>query len=120
MAIDKLSDHYTSAEAYTDLDGQSRQFTFIDHDKKSKISALKQTEEEVQEIKNSLNNYRTNLVNRILEIPASLCPFEFVDFTIRGEAMDKIEWNKKMLEDEGFPLSNLMSLCTILENKFGV
>jgi hypothetical protein len=120
MSTDKLSSHYTSAEAYTDLDGQSRQFTFIDHDKKSKISALKQTEEEIQEIKNSLNNYRSDLVKRILEIPASLCPYEFVDFTIRGEAMDKIEWNKKMLEDEGFPLNNLRFLCTIVENKFGV
>lgn len=120
MSTDKLSDHYTSAQAYTDLDGQSRQFTFIDHDKKSKISALKQTEEEVQEIKNSLNSYRLDLVKRILEIPASLCPFEFVDFTVRGEAMDKIEWNKKMLEDEGLPLNNLRFLCTILENKFGI
>lgn len=120
MATDKLSQHYTSAESYSDLDGLSKQFTFVDHDKKSRISALNQTEEEKAQVKENLSSYRTTLVDRVVSIPASLCPFEFVDFTIRGEAMEKIEWNRQMLEDEGLPLNNLMALCNILENKFGI
>ncbi len=39
MAVDRKGDYVGNhGGAYTDIDNMSRQFTYIDHDKKSKIS----------------------------------------------------------------------------------
>lgn len=38
MAVDKKSDHVGNhGGAYTDIDGMRKQFTYVDHDKKTKI-----------------------------------------------------------------------------------
>ena len=38
MAVDKKSDYVGNhGGAYTDVDGQSKQFTYVDHDPKVKI-----------------------------------------------------------------------------------
>jgi hypothetical protein len=37
---DKKSDHYTSAKNYTDLDGNTKSFDFVDHDVKTKIATF--------------------------------------------------------------------------------
>lgn len=96
---------------YTDLDGMSKQFTYVDHDKKMSISFQNLESEPF-----SMVDYRKELLTRITELPASICPDIFVDFTLRGDR-SVVEWNKPMLEDEGLPISRLRDLCVLLENK---
>lgn len=62
--------------------------------------------------------YRETLVDQIISIPPSICPPELQDFTIRGENMTKIEWNKGMLEDQGIEISKLIMIRNLLENIF--
>lgn len=97
---------------YTDIDGMSKQFTYVDHDKKTKIA----TSSEKMDFTAFFAEYRANLIKRITDIPASLCHELFQDFTIRGENSSKIEWNTDMLLDAGVPLKLLTDLCTVLEN----
>lgn len=61
--------------------------------------------------------YREELVARIFDQPASICPEIFQDFTIRGEGKNHIEWNQNMIADVGIPVMRLRDLCIILENK---
>ena len=105
MATDKKSDHYTSAQGYTDLDGMSRQFTFVDHDKKPTVS-LNNSKVDFQELK----NYRAELVSRIVDLSPMYCPPLFKDFIVNGL------WNKDMLENEGVPLQTLRDLAVLMEN----
>jgi len=110
MAVDKKSDYYTSAQNYTDLDGQSRSFTFIDHDKKTKIATGS-----VEGATKQLAEDRKNLVDRILLLPASACPAIFSDFTVRGEA--GIHWNTAMISDAGMSMQQLNDIRTLTENR---
>lgn len=65
-------------------------------------------------------DYRNELIHRVLCIPASLCPFEFVDFTLRGESQSVIKWNETMIQDAGFDINKLRELCVILENRMDI
>lgn len=117
MAVDKKSNHVGNhGGAYTDMDGMSRQFTYIDHDKKPKM-AINPSKEEILEAKKSLKGYRSELITRITALPASVCPSVFIDYTIRGEGHSNVEWNIDMLIDAGVPLNQLRDLCTLSENK---
>lgn len=119
MAVDKKSDHVGNhGGTYIDNHGMTRQFTYIDHDKKSKMSFSETSDEEKEKIKNDMIVYRKSIIDRILDVPASLCPYEFHDFTIRGEDKVVIEWNKTMISDDGMSIDRLVSFCTLLENRF--
>lgn len=119
MAVDKKKDHVGNhGGAYIDNDGNRRQFTYIDHDPKTKISGSVTTDKEKETIKDSLSLYRKELVQRILDVPASLCPIEFSEFTLRGESQSVIQWNEKMLSDDGMTINRLRDLCTIVERRF--
>lgn len=111
MATDKKSDYVGNhGGAYTDIDGMSRQFTTIDHDKKTTISMF--TSSDVEDLK----KYRADIIKRITDLPASICPSIFTDYTIKGDR-DNIDWNIDMLLDEGVPMNQLRDLLTLLENK---
>lgn len=115
MAVDKKSQHVGNhGGTYTDIDGMSKQFTYIDHDKKSKMSFFNNCAETR---KWSEKGYKADLVERITELPASICPEIFCDYTIRGEGKRVVEWNTDMLIDAGVPTNQLRDLCTLLENK---
>lgn len=64
-----------------------------------------------------MDSYRSQLIKRIIDLPASVCPGIFTDYTIRGEGHSTIEWNTDMLIDEGVPTNQLKDLCTLCENK---
>lgn len=118
MALDAAKkDYYTSAEAYRDEDGNMKQFTFIDHDVKTKITPS--GKHDIEEITKELREYRQSVVKEVLLLSASLCPMEFVDFTIRGEGYSSIQWNELMITDEGLDIWKLVSLRNILENRQG-
>jgi len=118
MAVDKKSQHVGNhGGRYTDLDGLSRQFTYIDHDKKSKMSKSSTTEEEIVSIKEQQKTYRKELQERILAIPASLCPDWYHSFTIRGANTTQVKWNEEMIRDEGVDTERLRTLTIMLENR---
>lgn len=111
MAIDKKSQHVGNhGGVYTDIDGMTKQFTMIDHDKKTTIHFM--SEEKLFDMK----EYRNELIGRILDLPASICPEVFSDYTKRGDT-PVITWNTSMLEDNGVPISQLRDLCVLVENK---
>jgi hypothetical protein len=117
MAVDRKSQHVGNhGGKYMDNDGMSKQFTYIDHDKKTKISKLNSSEQEMERIKQELKDYRVDLQERILKIPASLAPDIYYDFTVRGANLTEITWNEKMIKDEGLDLDRLRTLAVILEN----
>jgi len=62
--------------------------------------------------------YRDEVVEQILSLPPSICPAELQDFTIRGENMTSIQWNKPMLEDQGIEITKLVMIRNLLENIF--
>lgn len=112
---DKKSDHYTSAKNYTDLDGMSKSFTFIDHDIKTSIS----TNTEIMD-KEWQKKYKEQLVDQILTLPASICPTPFSDYVIRGAGITQITWNDKMLRDPGTGIDRLRDLKTMLDNRIEI
>lgn len=75
----KKSDYYTSPDNYSDL-GQMKTFTNIDHDVKTSISP--HVSEKIDYVA-FFKEYRKDLVKRITSIPASVCPWPFMDFTNR-------------------------------------
>lgn len=116
MAVDRPGDYVGNhGGAYTDDSGMSKQFTYVDHDPKIKISGSVTTDKEKETIKSSLLLYKKELVQRILDVSASFCPIEFSEFTLRTTS--KIEWNKKMLSDNGMSIDRLRDICTIVERR---
>lgn len=114
MAIDKKSEHVGDHQGrYTDENGMTKQFTYIDHDKKVSIPVSKSDNKNLAE---DLKTYRKQLIKRILSISPSVCPFEWQDFTIRGEEVG-IKWNNVMLENDGLDINKLQSLINLLENR---
>lgn len=117
MPVDRKGDYVGNhGGAYTDMDGMSRQFTIIDHDKKTKIATKPLSEEELVEAKKQLGDYRFDLIKRITAISASLCPSIFTDYTVRGD-IDMVGWNTDMLLDAGIPLNQLRDLCLLVEKR---
>ena len=64
-----------------------------------------------------MEKYRSELIKRITDQPASICHEWFQDFTVRGESNNIITWNTDMLIDKGIPISQLRDLCVTLENR---
>lgn len=62
-------------------------------------------------------DYRNELIERVLALPASLCPEPYQDFTVRGDTSAVINWNKKMISDQGLDIRRLRDLTTIVENR---
>ena len=109
--MDKKSKHYTAPDNYSDL-GQMRTFTHIDHDIKPRMSFNTDT----TDYKQFFKEYRNDLIVRITDCPAALCPWPFMDFTNRGEGSTVITWNTDMLIDAGMETERLRQLAVLLEN----
>ena len=117
MAVDKKSDHVGNhGGKYTDIDGQSRQFTYIDHDKKTKISTSTPNEDPNWYME-FLKTHRASVIKQITSLPPSICPEIFSDYTLRGDSRDQIEWNVDMLLDAGIPMKQLEDILRLTENK---
>lgn len=111
MRIGNKHNYVNTGNAYQDMDGNMKQFTTVDHDKKTSVSM------NVEDAVWSEKAYRKDLLERILDTSASLSPVEFDDFLIRGENFTTIEWNEKMISDDGINLDRLRFLVNILENR---
>lgn len=102
--------------AYVDINGQSKQFTYVDHDPKTKISTTNMSTQEKETIKSELATYRASLITKISVSPPSLCPNLFEKFTLRGDR-EAIEWDVTALNDAGVPLQTLSDLWTLLSKR---
>lgn len=115
MATDRKADYVGNhGGAYTDIDGMRKQFTTIDHDKKTSISREMPEKIDYQLF---FKEYRSELIKRITDLSASFCHPVFQDFTIRGEKVSEIQWNTDMLLDAGLPLQQLRDICVTTENR---
>ncbi len=117
--MDKKSQHVGNhGGRYTDMDGNTKQFTYIDHDVKTTIGVTApMKKKEVDQLKAEINNYRKELQAEILNYPASLCNYIYEDFTTRGEGNPTIEWNKNMIMDEGTDTEKLRVICQLIRNR---
>lgn len=101
--MDKKSDHYTSAQVYRDLDGNHRQFTYIDHDVKSKYTAPPLTEEEAVALRDTVQSDINKQINMILALPAvSLLKSGNAyaeDYIERDVENGLIKWRESMVRD---------------------
>ncbi len=108
------NDKYNAPDTYTDMDGQSKNFTHINYSKKSKMSFQMKEEQDLQEL---LKADKLRIQEEILNLPASMFPMEFQDFIIRDIPNEKIIWNESMIRDEGTPFTTLLSLKTLTSNR---
>jgi hypothetical protein len=112
-----MAEEYTSAQNYQDEEGSMRTFSFIDHSPKVSVSPSI-SPEEIHKAKEDLKEFRKRVVETLLSFSASLCPSQDSHiFTLRGEGMDKVEWNVEALEDENLDLWKLNSIKTMVEKK---
>lgn len=86
----------------------------IDYDVKPKLT-MPITDGDVDDAKKVMVEYRKELVDRILELPASNTAPEFYDFTLRGQTAQSITWNATMLRDPGLSIDRLRTICTLTE-----
>lgn len=105
MAVDKKSDYYTGAEGYSDLEGQSRRFTYIDHDVKTKFY-IPQTTEEITKLKEDIRKYHMEKIDEVLAMPAINAVAKsdpFLDSTLYNEFVTRspegVKWDEQMVRN---------------------
>ena len=105
MATDKKSDYYTGAEGYTDLDGQSKQFTYIDHDIKSKVSFHDDSPEAMEKVNKEIKTRLEEIIQEILQFPAIYAAYPEDDMLkahLYNEIIDStdgVKWDEKILRE---------------------
>jgi hypothetical protein len=104
---------YSASQTYTDLDGNTKSFTVINHDPKAIQTLYNPTEDEKNQIQEDLRLYKKEAQDAILKEHPSLCPLPMQPtFTIRNG--ESIIWNSKAVKDEGLSLDTLRDLHTLV------
>lgn len=102
MAVDKKSQHVGNhGGAYTDIDGMRKQFTYIDHDKKTKIATGKISKTELKKLKKSIDDYTERQIAEVLALPAVNVRNNhglYEEFIIRDAEDGKIKWHEEMVK----------------------
>lgn len=102
MAVDKKSQHVGNhGGAYTDIDGMSKQFTYIDHDKKTKISTAHKGET-LEELRESIKTHAYKVIRAILSMPAVNVvrnPDGLYEEFVTRDSEKGILWNETMVFD---------------------
>lgn len=111
MRYQKQRDQFVTPNTYDDMEGHVKTFTHVDHDVKTTVRV---DPEKVNPDWQA--EWRADFLERIKAIPAAFCPEPYWDFTIRGESVQKVEWNMVMLSDEGVDWLKLRGLIAILDN----
>ena len=105
MAVDRKADYVGNhGGAYTDDSGMRRQFTIIDHDKKSKLPPPdKLTDEEKKSLRDSINAFTERSIKEILALPAvnilNNSQGLYEEFITRNVEKGVIEWNEEMVRN---------------------
>lgn len=98
------ANHYTTAEQYVDpQDGQTKQFTIIDHDIKTKVSASDiMSEKEKKELYETVQREAKERIEEILSFPAVfliLSKNTFAEDYIERHPEKGIIWREEMVRD---------------------
>lgn len=94
--MDKKSQHVGNhGGRYTDIDGMSKQFTYIDHDKKTRISTFKDNSNQ-EEMDKQLKQWRDESIAEILALPPVNVAEDYAQFIIR-EREKGVIWDKDMV-----------------------
>lgn len=110
MAVDRKSDYQSTRQTYRDpKDGLTKQFTIIDHDKKTKINTnAPLSETELDKLNREIREGKERKIAEILQFPAAAAPIELYGiFTNRSEQTG-VTWNE----------SSLTEACMIDDNLF--
>lgn len=106
MAVDKKGDYYNPPSEYQDLDGNWKTFTYVDHDKKTKISTHVSTPEEIEQRKKEKIDRRNKTISEILSLPPAPLVQEndsflnkvlFAEIVIRDS--EPVTWNEKVIRE---------------------
>ena len=108
MPHDQLSKYVGNhGGAYTDIDGMSKQFTYVDHDKKTKISTHNK---DTKEVKEALKSHTQQVIEAILAMPAVNAvrnPDGLYEEFIQRDSQTGITWNEHMVKD-ALPLNSVL------------
>lgn len=111
MAVDKKSQHVGNhGGAYTDIDGMSKQFTYIDHDKKTKVSRA--TKENLEDLQIVMRTFAEMAIEEILAMPAVNAvrnPDGLYEEFITRDPEKGITWNERVVKDACMINSTLRS-----------
>jgi hypothetical protein len=104
MAVDRKADYVGNhGGAYTDIEGMSRQFTTVDHDKKTKISTGSISDKELQTLKQDITDEVERAILEILALPAVNVLKNgdglYEEFIVRKMPEQRIEWNEPMVRN---------------------
>lgn len=114
MAVDRKSNYQSTQQTFRDpKDGLTKQFTIIDHDKKTKINTnAPLSEGKLAELHKEIKEYKERRIEQILQFPAASASIELYGvFTNRNEQTG-VTWNEPavreacMIDQDGF-LDNL-------------
>ena len=102
MAVDKKSDYYNPPADYQDRDGNWKNFTYVDHDKKLSMKIMP-SNEEIQDAKTQLKEYKEKKIAEILSLPA-ICAVmnkddrneEFVERNIEEKS---VKWREEVVRN---------------------
>jgi hypothetical protein len=87
---------------YDNLDGNIKNFTHIDHDKKLKVAVG--GKESLEDLQESLRQYKQDNIERILLLPAyailvGQAPERYEEFVIRDLKSGEIKWNETVVRN---------------------
>jgi len=117
----RSKNNYSAPETYTDLDGNTKSFTIINHDSKAKtITSLagSKSQNDMEDIHNELKKYRKDLQFSILKEHASLCPPHMRQtFVTTNELGEGLCWKVNAIEDNGVSLDTLRDLHNLVHRR---
>lgn len=106
MAVDKKGDYYNPPSEYQDLDGNWKTFTYVDHDKKTRISTHVSSPEEIEQRKQEKIERRNKTISEILSLPPAPLVQEndsFLNKVLLAEIVirdsEPVTWNEKVIRE---------------------
>ena len=100
--MDKKSQHVGNhGGAYTDMDGMSRQFTYIDHDKKTSVGTSNLSDKERKALAKQVRQSIDETIEEILSLPPNISNNWglYTEFLVRNVEENRIEWHEEMVRN---------------------
>lgn len=107
---------FEAAQHYRDLDGNSKSFTYVNHDSKGTTTLYNTTEEEKEEIFKQLQADRKRLEDNILKEDGTLCPFPLqgIYTVVVGE---RRVWKEETIRDKGVSFDTILTIWNLVEKR---
>lgn len=92
-----MSKQYVPPANYDDMEGNVKQFTYVDHDIKTKVS--NHISGNIDDVRNAIKKYREDKIEEVLAMPAvSIGDMEQYQVLINRSA-EGITWNKNAVKE---------------------